>query len=392
MRSWRLFAAVAATAIAGAAATVIALSATTFGSAGSTTVAASSATSPSSASPSAASVSAASPSAASSSARSAGPAQTATPHAAASTPLAANGQLHVCGVHLCNQHNKAIQLRGVSTHGLQFAPDCYTDASLDALAKDWHADLLRIAMYVQEGGLETDPAGFTAKVNKLIDQAAARGMYAIADFHILNPGDPTFNLERAKTFFAAVAKRNAAKKNVLYEIANEPNGVSWAVIKAYAEKVIPVIRAQDPDAVVIVGTRGFSSLGIAEGSSSAETIADPVKLPNVMYAFHFYAASHKGNYRSELTKAAAKVPMFVTEFGTVTFTGNGAFDPASTRTWLDLLDRLKIGYASWTYSDINESSAAFKPGTCGGTRFTGTSVLTASGTLIRGRLRTTDRF
>jgi endoglucanase len=294
-------------------------------------------------------------------------------------------------VHLCNQNDKTVQLRGVSTHGLQFAPKCYTNASLDAIADDWHANLLRIAMYVQEGGFETDPAGFTAKVNKLVDKASARGMYALVDFHILNPGDPAFNLDRAKTFFASVSKRNAGKKNVLYEIANEPNGVSWAAIKAYAEKVIPVIRANDPSAIVVVGTRGFSSLGIAEGSNAAETIGNPLKFPNVMYAFHFYAASHKDNYRAELTRAAAKLPMFVTEFGTVTFTGGGTFDAASTRTWLDLLDRRKISYANWTFSDIDESSAALKPGTCSGTKFTGTSVLTPSGVLIRSRLRTPGR-
>jgi len=378
MRRWRLLAAAAGTVLAGVVATAVALTSTTFGSAR-TPVAAPAP----SASATAGRSTAAAP-AVTSRTTSPAPAKTTKPQ---TTPLAINGRLHVCGVHLCNSHGKAIQLRGVSTHGLQFAPKCYPNAALDALAGDWHSDLLRIAMYVQEGGFETDPAGFTAKVNTLVDKAQARGMYAIVDFHLLNPGDPAFNLGRAKTFFAAVAKRNAAKKNVLYEIANEPNGVSWAAIKAYAEKVIPVIRAQDPDAVVIVGTRGFSSLGIAEGSSSAETIADPIKLPNVMYAFHFYAASHKDNYRAEITKAAAKLPMFVTEFGTVTFTGNGAFDAASTTTWLDLLDRLKISYANWTFSDINESSAALKPGTCASGKFAGAGVLTASGKLIRARLR-----
>jgi endoglucanase len=312
--------------------------------------------------------------------------------AAGGTPLAVNGQLHVCGVHLCNRFDKAIQLRGMSTHGLQFAPNCYNDASLDALAGDWHADLLRIAMYVQEGGFETDPAGFTAKVNSLVDKAEARGMYAIIDFHILNPGDPNFNLDRAKSFFASVSKRNAAKKNVLYEIANEPNGVSWADIKSYAEKVIPVIRANDPDAVVIVGTRGWSSLGVSEGSNSSEIVDDPVKASNIMYTFHFYAASHKDNYRAEVEKAAARIPLFVTEFGTVTFTGGGTVDEASSTTWLNLLDSLKISYANWTFSDINESSAALKPGTCSGKTFAGTGVLTQSGAFMRARIRTPDSF
>ena len=49
----------------------------------------------------------------------------------------------------------------MSTHGLQWFAACVNTTSLDALANDWKADILRIAMYVQEQGYETDPAGFT---------------------------------------------------------------------------------------------------------------------------------------------------------------------------------------------------------------------------------------
>ncbi|GAA3342389.1 cellulase family glycosylhydrolase [Amorphoplanes nipponensis] len=320
------------------------------------------------------------------------PTTTPTSAPAGRTPVAINGQLHVCGVNLCNQYNRAIQLRGMSTHGLQWFANCYNAASMDALANDWQADLLRIAMYVQEGGYETNPAGFTSRVNTLVDLAEARGMYALIDFHTLTPGDPNYNLDRAKTFFAAVSARNAAKKNVIYEIANEPNGVSWAGIKSYAEQVIPVIRANDPDAVVIVGTRGWSSLGVSDGSSSAEVIANPVRATNIMYTFHFYAASHKDNYRAELERAAASLPMFATEFGTVSATGGGAVDTASSAAWLDLLDRLKISYANWTFSDAGEGSAALKPGTCASGTYAGTGVLTESGALLRSRIRTPDSF
>ncbi|MEV5322195.1 cellulase family glycosylhydrolase [Streptomyces sp. NPDC052687] len=308
------------------------------------------------------------------------------------TPVSVNGQLHVCGVHLCNQHNRPIQLRGMSTHGIQWFSKCYNNASLDALAKDWKSDLFRIAMYVQEQGYETDPAGFTSRVNSLVDMAEARGMYALIDFHTLTPGDPNYNLDRAKTFFASVAARNAAKKNVIYEIANEPNGVSWTAIKSYAEQVIPVIRAADPDAVIIVGTRGWSSLGVSDGSNETEVVNNPVNATNIMYAFHFYAASHKDNYRAAVSRAATQLPLFVTEFGTVTATGGGTMDRASTTAWLDLLDQLKISYANWTYSDANESSAAFKPGTCNGTDYSSSGVLTESGALLKSRISTPDSF
>ncbi|GAA2885646.1 cellulase family glycosylhydrolase [Streptomyces mexicanus] len=308
------------------------------------------------------------------------------------TPVGVNGQLHVCGVHLCNQYDRPIQLRGMSTHGLQWFSQCYDNTSLDALAKDWKADLLRIAMYVQEDGYETDPAGFTSKVNSLVDMAEARGMYALIDFHTLTPGDPNYNLDRAKTFFASVAARNAAKKNVIYEIANEPNGVSWAAIKQYAEQVIPVIRAADPDAVVIVGTRGWSSLGVSDGSNETEIVNNPVKADNIMYTFHFYAASHKDDYRATVSRAATRLPLFVTEFGTVTYTGDGAVDHASTTAWLDLLDQMKISYANWTYSDAPEGSAALEPGTCGGSDYSSSAVLTESGALMKSRISTPDNF
>ncbi|WP_250288943.1 cellulase family glycosylhydrolase [Streptomyces atroolivaceus] len=308
------------------------------------------------------------------------------------TPVDVNGQLHVCGVNLCNQHNRPVQLRGMSTHGIQWFDRCYNAASLDALANDWKSDLFRIAMYVQEDGYETDPAGFTSRVNDLVDMAEDRGMYAVIDFHTLTPGDPNFNLERAKTFFASVAARNAGKKNVIYEIANEPNGVSWSAVKNYAEQVIPVIRAADPDAVVIVGTRGWSSLGVSDGSNESEVVNNPVNASNIMYAFHFYAASHKDNYRSALSRAATQLPLFVSEFGTVSATGGGAMDRASTTAWLDLLDQLKISYANWTYSEAPESSAALKPGTCNGSDYSSSGVLTESGALLKSRISTPDSF
>jgi endoglucanase len=308
------------------------------------------------------------------------------------TPVSINGQLHVCGVNLCNQYNRPIQLRGMSTHGIQWFSECYTGASLDALAKDWKSDLFRVAMYVQEQGYETDPAGFTSRVNSLVDMAEARGMYAMIDFHTLTPGDPNYNLDRAKTFFASVAARNANKKNVIYEIANEPNGVSWTAIKNYAEQVIPVIRAADPDAVIVVGTRGWSSLGVSDGSNESEIVNNPVNATNIMYAFHFYAASHKDNYRTTVSRAASRLPLFVSEFGTVSATGGGAVDRSSSIAWLDLLDRLKISYANWTYSDANEGSAAFKPGTCNGSDYSSSGVLTESGALIKSRISTADTF
>jgi endoglucanase len=136
-----------------------------------------------------------------------------------------------------------------------------------------------------------------------------------------------------------------------------------------------------------VGTRGFSSLGLTDGSDETEIVKDPVAFKNVMYTFHFYAASHKEDRRAVVARAAKRLPLFVSEFGTQTFTGDGANDLASATAWLDLLRSNKISYAMWSFSDGNESNSVFKRGTCQGRQYAGTGMLTQSGTFIRNRIR-----
>ncbi|WP_091653292.1 cellulase family glycosylhydrolase [Micromonospora pallida] len=316
-----------------------------------------------------------------------------TPPPTAGTPVAANGQLRVCGRQLCNRNGKAVQLRGMSTHGIQWYANCATPASLDVLAREWNADVLRISMYVQEGGYETDPQRFTDLVHNYIELATARGMYAIVDWHMLSPGDPNVNLTRARTFFAEIAERHKNKVNVLYEIANEPNGVAWSAIRSYAEQVVPVIRSRDPEAVVLVGTPDWSSLGVSGSGGGVDTIAaTPVTGGNLMYVFHFYAASHGDLYYNTFAQAADRLPLFVTEFGTQEHTGDGANNFAMAQRYLDLMASKKISWTNWNFSDDFRSGAVFTTGTCGSGQFGGTSRLKPAGGWIRDRIRTPDDF
>lgn len=302
------------------------------------------------------------------------------------TPVARNGQLRVCGTQLCNAQGRAIQLRGMSSHGLQWFDQCNKDSALDALASNWGADVYRLAMYVQEGGYETDPARFRTRVDQLVESVSQRGMYVIVDWHMLNPGDPNFNLTRAKEFFDYMSRKHAARNNIIYEIANEPNGVSWATIKSYAEQVIPVIRANDPDAVILVGTRAWSSLGLSDGMNANEIVGNPVSATNIMYTFHFYAASHVDYHRDGFANAIGKIPLFVTEFGTTTFSGDGASDFVSTQKYIDLMALNKISWVNWSFADDFRTSSALKTGTCSGNGPWSGTALTPVGVWIRERM------
>ena len=305
----------------------------------------------------------------------------------AQTPVARNGQLQVIGTKLCNQFGNPIQLRGMSTHGIQWYGwgSCLTEASLNALASDWGADILRISLYVQEGGYETNPSGYTAQVNTLIEEATERGMYALVDWHQLDPGDPNYNLARAKTFFTAIANQHKNKNNIIYDICNEPNGVSWGTIKSYADQIIPVIRAIDNDAVILIGTHGWSSFGISDGRSAQDIVNNPVNFPNIMYTFHFYAASHRDEYYNELNWGSDRLPVFVTEFGTQEYTGDGPNDFTMSQRYIDLLRSKKISWTNWNFSDDFRTGAVWTTGTCSNGPWT-TARLKPAGSWIRERM------
>ena len=84
-------------------------------------------------------------------------------------PLSVNGRLKIINRQLCNESGTAIQLRGMSSHGLHWFPQCYTAGSLQALATNWGADVFRAAMYVDEGGYTNDPAGLRSKVTQIVN-------------------------------------------------------------------------------------------------------------------------------------------------------------------------------------------------------------------------------
>ncbi|MCF6436890.1 cellulase family glycosylhydrolase [Pseudoalteromonas sp. MMG022] len=281
-------------------------------------------------------------------------------------PFNRHGKLSVCGTKLCDKNNTPVQLKGMSSHGLQWygLNKCLTAKSLQVLAQDWQADIIRLSLYVQEGGYETNPQAFTNQVNELIAMASDLDMYVLVDWHQLNPGDPNFNLANAKQFFSDIVSANKARDNVIYDIANEPNGVNWQRIYDYAVELIPVIREIDPNAVVLVGTHGWSTFGASDGGSFNDVLLQPLPFENIMYTFHFYAASHLDYHRDMLDKASDVLPVFVTEWGTQNYKGEGDNDFVSAQAYLDLMARKHISWTNWNYSDDWRSGAVFKVGSC----------------------------
>lgn len=254
-----------------------------------------------------------------------------------------------------------MQLRGVSTHGLAWYPQYVNQEFFTELREVWGANVVRLATYsAEEGGYATE-TGDRAALNDLVvrgvQYAQAADLYAVVDWHTLSDANPLTNQWAAEEFFRSVSGALGDADNVIYEICNEPNGsTSWADIKAYAEAVIPIIRANDPDAVIVVGTPTWSQ-------DLAAAAADPLPDANVMYALHFYAATHEDDLRRALSTAVAGgLPVFVTEFGICEASGAGEIDYASANLWVRLMNELDVSYICWNLSNKDETAALFKPG------------------------------
>lgn len=293
------------------------------------------------------------------------------------------GKLQVKGAQLVSQTGSAVQLRGVSTHGLAWFPGYVNQEFFQELHDGWGANVVRLAMYTAEyGGYCTggDQTALLDLIDRGVAAATAADVYVIIDWHILSDANPLDNKDAALAFFQTVSARYADTNNVLYEICNEPNGqTTWENVKAYASEVIPVIRANDPSAVIICGTPTWSQ-------DVDKAAADPLNFDNIMYALHFYAATHKDDLRNKLESAHAEgLPIFVSEFGICDASGSGRIDYDSAAAWIALMDRQNISYCCWNLSNKDEASALFLPSCTKTSGFSATD-LSAEGTWLVGVL------
>jgi len=300
-----------------------------------------------------------------------------------------HGKLSVSGGKILDKNSQEVVLRGMSFYwyngpwdGWQPGNSFYTSSNVSALANNWNVSVVRAAI----GNVQQSPSEALAKAKDMIKWADDAGIYVIIDNHSHIAHRPAHSTA-AQNFFrdvSAYVKQNNYT-HVLYEIYNEPvcdwdqannndcasnQKTTWAQIKSYAQTVINVIRANDADGLIIVGTPGFSSNITAARN-------DPISGKNILYALHFYAGeSGHSNYRPALKVAYCKnFPVFVSEWGTSPASGSGTINTSNSNTWISLLEAAKISYANWSLSTAGSSGA-----------LTSTSVngsLTASGTYVK---------
>lgn len=266
--------------------------------------------------------------------------------------VSAHGALSVKDGRLVDEAGKAFQLRGYSTHGIGwFGEYINRDAMLSI--RNAGGNVMRIAMYTEaSGGYLEDRETNLALVNSAIGIAKDLDMYVIVDWHILEDGDPTEYQEQALAFFSEIAACYRDDPAVIYEICNEPNGVSWDTIRSYGEKVCAAIREFSPHALIILGTPSYSG-------SLNPALLNPLDDPNLMYAFHYYAGQHK-DFEALRIAVEKQLPVFVSEWGVNTDeNGDPALDEAEA--FAEYLNAQGISWCAWSLCNKDEVFSALKP-------------------------------
>ncbi|MGN0496593.1 MAG: glycoside hydrolase family 5 protein [Lachnospiraceae bacterium] len=296
------------------------------------------------------------------------------------TPVAMHGKLSVSGTNIVDASGNVVQLRGVSLHGIQHTngsttafKDYVNLSAFQILRDEWGVNLIRIPVYTAEGGYcQGNSASMDTTIQNAVSYANQLGMYVMIDWHILSDGNPQTYQSQAVSFFNKYASMYKNYNNVIYEICNEPNNVSWSSVKSYAVTVIKTIRAVNPDALIVVGNPDWSQLPHYNSDNVSDNPITNANLyggsdnslaKNVLYSIHFYASTHYGNIQSNVTYAHNKgLPIFCTEFGICDASGNGNYDINNANSWMNLLKSYNISFCCWNLSNNNESSAMFLPG------------------------------
>ena len=263
-----------------------------------------------------------------------------------------HGQLHVHGTQLTDQNNNPIVLRGMSFGWHSMWPRFYNEKAVQWLKKDFNCNVVRAAMGIELGKMSyiKEPEFSKEKIEAVVNGAIKSDIYVIIDWHSHN-----INLKEAKIFFAEMSKKYAKYPNIIYEVFNEPDDESWAEVKAYAEEVIKVIRENDPNNIILVGSPHWDQ-------DVNLPAADPIKgYSNIMYTMHFYAATHGKELRDKTDEALNKgLPIFISESAGMEASGDGPLNRKAWKEYIDWMEDRKLSWITWSVSDKDETCSILK--------------------------------
>lgn len=223
--------------------------------------------------------------------------------------------LRVEGQKVVDKAGKPVLLRGVSIADPHALGKDFRKEHFERLAREWKANCVRVP--VHPGSWKADPARYDAILDQAVEWGRELGLYVIVDYHAIgNPktgkaqdNKPEYEstMELARRFWKHVPPRHKGKGWVLYEVFNEPMGITWKDLRPLQAELVSLIREGAPESVVIVSGPDwtYDLRGPAE---------EPVEAPNLLYAWHVYPVRGT-TWSAYIARALERFPVVATEWG-----------------------------------------------------------------------------
>jgi endoglucanase len=275
----------------------------------------------------------------------------------------------VAGNRLVDGAGRPIRLRGVNRPGLEWACSQglgLVDGPLDGAALDvidsWGGNALRVPLNARcwlGSGLEDGAAGgeaYRAYVDDLVRRLIARGRYVILDLHWSGPTGSApaarqmADAEHAIPFWTSLATRYRDVSGVLFDLYNEPHGITWRCWRDGCDMPGGWRAAGMQEMLDAVRSAGARQPVIASGLEWANDLSqwpawrpdDPLgQLAAGFHAYNFNRCRDATCWDATVGPVAERVPVLITELGT------DRCDAAFPDALMDWADRRGISYLPW---------------------------------------------
>jgi endoglucanase len=213
------------------------------------------------------------------------------------------------------------------------AEEYYLDAFAEAGFKHvripitWHNHIAQQAPY-------TIDEDFLARVEQIVDWSLSKDLYVIVNAHhdawIKDDYQNIVNRNRFDTIWLAISERFKDKSaKLIFEILNEPNGMSMADINTLNKRVLSIIRNQTSNRLVIFSGNEWTDIDAFFGAEIPDAndaflignfhSYDPYEF-GIICTIDWGSDSDKDKLRAIYQKAADwsvthNIPVMVNEFG-----------------------------------------------------------------------------
>ncbi len=228
--------------------------------------------------------------------------------------------LGVEGPALVTSSGQALRLRGIMPPDpAVLAGDRRFTAALFEEIAATGANLVRVP--VHPDSWREDPDYLWRYLDPAVRWAGEAGLYVIIDWHSignvrtgaapLHPDMYSHTEALTHEFWTATAAYFADAPNVMFEVFNEPQGITPGEWRAAAEDIVRVIRTQGAEQPVVVG-------GTEYARDLSWVLDDPVDDPAVVYASHIYPSHAEASWPRYFGDVAERYPVLLTEWGFAT--------------------------------------------------------------------------